>query len=51
MPFELATASRVIFGPGSARSLGAIAAEFGRRIIPGSVPPGVEEKLKERFEF
>jgi len=27
------------------------AAELGRRVIPGSVPRGVEEKLKERFGF
>jgi pantetheine-phosphate adenylyltransferase len=27
------------------------AAEFGRRIIPGSVPECVEEKLKEKFNF
>lgn len=27
------------------------AAEFGRRIIPGSVPRCVEEKLKEKFSF
>ncbi|MDQ3814208.1 MAG: pantetheine-phosphate adenylyltransferase [Armatimonadota bacterium] len=27
------------------------AAEFGRRVIPGSVPPCVEKKLKERFGF
>lgn len=27
------------------------AAEFGRRIIPGSVPACVHEKLKERFGF
>jgi pantetheine-phosphate adenylyltransferase len=27
------------------------AAEFGRRVIPGSVPPCVEEKLKEKFGF
>ena len=27
------------------------AAEFGRRIIPGSVPKCVESKLKEKFEF
>jgi len=27
------------------------AAEFGRRTIPGSVPPGVEAKLRERFGF
>jgi pantetheine-phosphate adenylyltransferase len=27
------------------------AAEFGRRIIPGSVPKCVEEKLKEKFGF
>jgi pantetheine-phosphate adenylyltransferase len=27
------------------------AAEFGRRIIPGSVPACVEKKLKERFGF
>lgn len=27
------------------------AAEIGRRIIPGSVPACVEEKLKEKFEF
>lgn len=27
------------------------AAEFGRRIIPGSVPANVEKKLKEKFGF
>ena len=27
------------------------AAEFGRRVIPGSVPPCVEAKLKEKFGF
>jgi pantetheine-phosphate adenylyltransferase len=27
------------------------AAEFGRRVIPGSVPPCVEVKLKEKFGF
>ena len=27
------------------------AAEFGRRVIPGSVPWCVEQKLKERFRF
>ena len=27
------------------------AAEFGRRIIPGSVPQCVEVKLKEKFDF
>ena len=27
------------------------AAEFGRRVIPGSVPACVEQKLKERFGF
>lgn len=27
------------------------AAEFGRRVIPGSVPANVEEKLKEKFGF
>jgi pantetheine-phosphate adenylyltransferase len=27
------------------------AAELGRQIIPGSVPAGVEEKLRERFGF
>ena len=27
------------------------AAEFGRRVIPGSVPPCVERKLKEKFRF
>lgn len=27
------------------------AAEFGRRVIPGSVPAPVEEKLREKFNF
>jgi pantetheine-phosphate adenylyltransferase len=27
------------------------AAEFGRRVIPGSVPACVENKLKEKFDF
>jgi len=27
------------------------AAEFGRRVIPGSVPANVEARLKEKFEF
>ncbi|HEY0075308.1 MAG TPA: pantetheine-phosphate adenylyltransferase [Abditibacteriaceae bacterium] len=27
------------------------AAEFGRRVIPGSVPTCVENKLKEKFDF
>ena len=27
------------------------AAEFGRRVIPGSVPACVEQKLKEKFDF
>jgi pantetheine-phosphate adenylyltransferase len=27
------------------------AANFGRRVIPGSVPPCVEQKLKEKFGF
>ena len=27
------------------------AAELGRRIIPGSVPPAVERRLREKFDF
>jgi pantetheine-phosphate adenylyltransferase len=27
------------------------AAELGRRVIPGSVPPNVEQKLREKFGF
>jgi alcohol dehydrogenase class IV len=49
MQFELATAARIIFGAGSARSLGGLAAEFGRRALvvtgrhPARIAPQIEQ--------
>ncbi|HZF54261.1 MAG TPA: iron-containing alcohol dehydrogenase [Polyangiaceae bacterium] len=47
MQFELATAARVIFGAGSARSLGALAAEFGERalVVTGKRPERVAPQI------
>jgi alcohol dehydrogenase class IV len=48
-PFEWATATRVIFGAGTASQLGALAREFGRRclVVTGSHP----DRWKPQFDL
>ena len=45
MKFEFATATRIIFGPGTFRDIGALAAEFGKRalVVTGRDPSRAEK--------
>jgi alcohol dehydrogenase class IV len=46
MKFEFATATRIIFGPGTLRDIGALAGEFGKRaLVVTGRDPGRAEKL------
>lgn len=47
MKFEFATATRIIFGPGTLREIGALAGEFGKRalVVTGRNPSRAEKLL------
>ena len=47
MRFEFATATRIIFGPGTLRELGPLAREFGRRalVVTGRDPSRAKQLI------
>ena len=49
MRFEFATATRIIFGPGTLKEIGPIAAEMGNRalVVTGSVPDRAQPLLDD----
>ena len=50
MRFEFASAARIIFGPGTATQMGALAREFGRRaLVTTGLDPAHSERILVAF--